>query len=58
MRMHDPGPRHEPTPDEIRQACAEIRAEWTPDVERVRRATRNGAVVVDVPKASHWESEK
>lgn len=39
-------PPREPTPDEIAAETAAIRAEWTPDTERLRRAVKNPPAIV------------
>ena len=37
----------DPTPEEIRQRCLEIQAEW-PELERLKRMGTNGSQVVEV----------
>jgi hypothetical protein len=39
FRNGDQVPAYEPTPEQIREACMEIQAEWTP-AERRRRANQ------------------
>lgn len=39
-----------PTPAEIRERCRQIRAEWSPYVER-RRAGSYGATPVEIPRS-------
>lgn len=49
-----PRTRALPTPEEIRQACAEIRAEWSEDTEQVRRTIRNRCETMERPVVLHW----
>jgi hypothetical protein len=37
MIKHDPQTAYEPTPEEIRTACAEIQSSWTESERRKRR---------------------
>jgi len=42
-----PSKEVDPTPEEIRQRCLEIQAEW-PELERLKRMGTNGSPVVEV----------
>ena len=42
-----PSKEVDPTPEEIRQRCLEIQAEW-PELERLKRMGSNGSPVVEV----------
>ena len=42
-----PSKEVDPTPEEIRQRCLEIQAEW-PELERLKRMGTNGSQVVEV----------
>ena len=51
-----PRTRTTPTPEEIRAACAEIRAGWTEETEANRRTVRNTKPKFDRPKTLHWDT--
>lgn len=43
---------HEPTPEEIREACRQIRAGWDAQTERQRRVTGNPPAMLHVVAAA------
>lgn len=42
-------PDYVPTPEEIREACEEIQAEWSPDTEEKRRIIKNSSFDFGTP---------